>query len=197
VAAGEGHPATRRHISFYMHTAHRRQFLSTYFVYSSYSVHSHSIFLWSRTGQDAVAAGGGHPVTHRHLSFYMHTAHRRYFGFTYSVSLRVCIHTPNFSGRAQVKMQWRQAEGIPQLIAVSPLTRALQTVELGFPNRSSDGAPRPRVVSTSLARERVADHQCDRRRALSVHIYQKIFLRLYIYIYIHIYICVCVCVYRI
>eukprot|EP00967_Tisochrysis_lutea_P060939 scaffold78013_cov37-Tisochrysis_lutea.AAC.2 len=64
-------------------------------------------------------------------------------------------------------MQWRQSEGIPQLIATSPLTRAIQTVEIGFPNRTEDGAPRPPVVATSLARERISHHQCDRRRSVS------------------------------
>jgi hypothetical protein len=64
-------------------------------------------------------------------------------------------------------MQWRQASGIPQLIAVSPLSRALHTAALGFPDRAHYDAPRPPVIATSLARERIGEHQCDRRRPLS------------------------------
>jgi len=46
-----------------------------------------------------------------------------------------------------------------QLVATSPLTRAIQTASIAFPQ------PRPPFISTSLARERVWTHQCDRRRS--------------------------------
>ena len=49
-----------------------------------------------------------------------------------------------------------------QLVTSSPLTRALQTASIAFPDRSKGHV---RFVATSLARERVWNHQCDRRRA--------------------------------
>ena len=52
----------------------------------------------------------------------------------------------------------RDAADMPVLIAVSPLTRTLQTATLVFGNGS---AP---FVATELARERIAAHTCDGRR---------------------------------
>ena len=64
------------------------------------------------------------------------------------------------------KLQWRQTEGIPELVAVSPLTRVLQTASIAWPSTTGRKGemPRPRFVATSLARERVWDHTCDKRR---------------------------------
>lgn len=53
--------------------------------------------------------------------------------------------------------------GLPQLVVVSPLTRTLQTASIAFPS----GGPRPPMVATSLARERIGLHTCDRRRPRS------------------------------
>lgn len=67
-----------------------------------------------------------------------------------------------------MKLQWRQQSGLIQLVAVSPLTRALQTASFGIPSvidpKTNQPWPRPPFVATSLARERVWTHQCDRRR---------------------------------
>lgn len=49
----------------------------------------------------------------------------------------------------------------PDMVAVSTLTRAIQTATLAF----ADG-PFP-FVATELARERIADHECDHRSKLS------------------------------
>jgi hypothetical protein len=56
----------------------------------------------------------------------------------------------------------RAKQGLPQVVVVSPMTRALETAAHAWPNRSS--APRPPMVATSLARERVGNHTCDGRR---------------------------------
>eukprot|EP00966_Prymnesium_polylepis_P298347 6894178-Prymnesium_polylepis.1 len=64
------------------------------------------------------------------------------------------------------KLQWRQRDGLPQLVAVSPLTRTLETACLAFPDESVHGW-RPPFFATSLARERIAEHTCDGRRPLS------------------------------
>ena len=61
-----------------------------------------------------------------------------------------------------MKLQWRQQQQLIELVAVSPLSRAIQTASIGLP--AIDGWPRPPFVATSLARERVWTHQCDRRR---------------------------------
>ena len=53
--------------------------------------------------------------------------------------------------------------GSLELVALSPMTRALQTATLAFPNASA----RPPFVATSLARERVWLHACDGRRPRS------------------------------
>lgn len=66
-----------------------------------------------------------------------------------------------------VKLQWRQRSGLPELVAVSPLTRTLETATIAFPNESVHGY-RPPFVATSLARERIAEHTCDGRRARSI-----------------------------
>ena len=47
-----------------------------------------------------------------------------------------------------------------QLVVVSPLSRAIETAALAFPE---DVQKKP-FVSTSLCRERIWTHQCDRRR---------------------------------
>ena len=57
----------------------------------------------------------------------------------------------------------------PQLVVVSPMTRALQTASLAFvgnPQPAAGQTPlvRPPFVATSLARERVGNHTCDGRR---------------------------------
>lgn len=70
------------------------------------------------------------------------------------------------------KLQWRQEAGSPQLVAASPLTRALQTASFAFPDVPTPApgrAPlrRPPFVATSLARERVGNHSCDGRRERS------------------------------
>ena len=65
------------------------------------------------------------------------------------------------------KLQWRQRSGLPQLVAVSPLTRTLETASLAFPNESVHGW-RPPFVATSLARERIDVHTCDGRRPRSI-----------------------------
>lgn len=72
------------------------------------------------------------------------------------------------------KMQWRQRMGLPQLVAVSPLTRAVQTASFAFaefPPRTKPATPnalmqmyRPPFRATSLLRERVWTHTCDGRR---------------------------------
>ena len=68
------------------------------------------------------------------------------------------------------KMQWRNQAQLVELVAVSPLTRAIQTASIAFPNitvkDATGGEMQRRVpfVATSLARERVWTHQCDRRR---------------------------------
>ena len=56
----------------------------------------------------------------------------------------------------------RMAHPSVQLVATSPLTRAIQTGSLAFPEAQSG---RPPFVATSLARERIWSHQCDRRRS--------------------------------
>ena len=58
-----------------------------------------------------------------------------------------------------------EPEVAPQvrLVVVSPLSRAIQTAALAFPEASS----RPPFLATSLCRERVWTHQCDRRRTRS------------------------------
>ena len=65
------------------------------------------------------------------------------------------------------KLQWRQRSGLPQLVAVSPLTRTLETASIAFPNETVHGW-RPPFVATSLARERIDVHTCDGRRPRSV-----------------------------
>ena len=61
------------------------------------------------------------------------------------------------------QVQQLQASGVSiDLVAVSPLTRAIQTASIGF------ASPRPPFVSTSLCRERVWTHQCDRRRSRAI-----------------------------
>jgi len=67
------------------------------------------------------------------------------------------------------KLQFRQEVGSPQLVAVSPMTRTLQTASLAFPDIPEPAAGRaplvrPPFVATSLARERVGNHSCDGRR---------------------------------
>ena len=47
-----------------------------------------------------------------------------------------------------------------RLVVTSPLSRAIQTATIAF----NVGGPHPPFVATSLARERVWNHQCDRRR---------------------------------
>ena len=53
-----------------------------------------------------------------------------------------------------------------ELVTTSPLSRAVQTASIAFPAESG-GWPmmRPPFVASSLARERVWTHQCDRRRS--------------------------------
>ena len=66
-----------------------------------------------------------------------------------------------------VKQQWRQQKGLPEVVVVSPLTRAIQTATIGFPNTTTANGIKfvaPPFVATSLARERIWIHSCDRRR---------------------------------
>ena len=80
--------------------------------------------------------------------------------------------TPHGEEQARLlagKLQWRQEKGSPQLVAVSPMTRTLQTASLAFldiPNPAYGRTPlrRPPFVATSLARERMGNHTCDGRR---------------------------------
>jgi broad specificity phosphatase PhoE len=51
------------------------------------------------------------------------------------------------------------------LVAVSPMTRTLQTASIAFANASGARVP---FVATSLARERVGHHACDGRRDRSI-----------------------------
>jgi len=66
-----------------------------------------------------------------------------------------------------MKLQFNQRAGLPELVAVSPLTRTLQTATIAFPDESVHPY-RPPFVATSLARERISVHTCDGRRAKSV-----------------------------
>ena len=52
----------------------------------------------------------------------------------------------------------------PELIVVSTLSRTIQTAALAFEGLDGDAKP---YLSTELARERIADHECDHRRPLS------------------------------
>lgn len=56
-------------------------------------------------------------------------------------------------------------------MVVSPLSRAIQTASIGFANATTSTGVRvvaPPFVATSLARERVWVHTCDRRRSRAV-----------------------------
>ena len=64
---------------------------------------------------------------------------------------------------AALAIRLQEHAGSLELVAVSPMTRALQTATLAFPNASA----RPPFVTTSLARERVWLHACDGRRPRS------------------------------
>ena len=64
---------------------------------------------------------------------------------------------------AALASRLQEQVGSLELVAVSPMTRALQTATLAFPNPSA----RPPFVATSLARERVWLHACDGRRPRS------------------------------
>lgn len=67
------------------------------------------------------------------------------------------------SQRLAEKLESRSGPpGQTQLVAVSPLTRAIQTATIAFPSNMT--TTRPQFVATSLCRERVWTHQCDRRR---------------------------------
>ena len=63
------------------------------------------------------------------------------------------------SEKLQTEVRPRWAE----LVVVSPLTRAIQTASIAWPNTTK--WDRPPFVATSLARERISTHQCDRRRS--------------------------------
>ena len=65
-----------------------------------------------------------------------------------------------------MKQAWRQQQGLPELVVVSPLTRAIQTATIGFANHSSPGGDirAPPFIACSLARERIWIHTCDKRR---------------------------------
>lgn len=69
-----------------------------------------------------------------------------------------------------VKQQWRRQQGLPEVVVVSPLSRTIQTATIGFPNMTIAAGtfPAPPMVATSLARERVWIHKCDKRRARDV-----------------------------
>ena len=74
------------------------------------------------------------------------------------------------AGLLAVKGQWRQGASRPQLVVVSPMTRALQTASLAWPDHSGRRPPipfRPPMIATSLARERIGNHTCDGRRSRS------------------------------
>jgi len=64
---------------------------------------------------------------------------------------------------AALASRLQEHAGSLELVAVSPMTRALQTATLAFPSASA----RPPFVATSLARERVWLHACDGRRPRS------------------------------
>lgn len=64
---------------------------------------------------------------------------------------------------AKLQANWPEQAGAMELVAISPLTRTLQTASLVFPAN----ATRPPAVATSLARERVSIHTCDGRRPRS------------------------------
>ena len=64
---------------------------------------------------------------------------------------------------AALALRLQEQVGSLELVAVSPMTRALQTATLAFPNASA----RPPFLATSLARERVWLHACDGRRPRS------------------------------
>ena len=64
---------------------------------------------------------------------------------------------------AKLQANWPKQAGAMELVAISPLTRTLQTASLVFPAN----ATRPPAVATSLARERVSIHTCDGRRPRS------------------------------
>jgi broad specificity phosphatase PhoE len=70
--------------------------------------------------------------------------------------------TPQGESEAEALRQTLLARSLarPELVAVSPLTRALETATIAFGN----GTGAPRYVATSLARERIWDHTCDWRR---------------------------------
>jgi len=75
------------------------------------------------------------------------------------------------SRHLSMKLQWRQQQQLLELVVVSPLSRAVQTASLALP--VIENWPRPPFVATSLARERVWTHQCDRRRPR--HVLEKDF----------------------
>jgi hypothetical protein len=69
---------------------------------------------------------------------------------------------------------WRQSRELAQkmnreepveLVVVSPLSRAIQTGLIAFPEKSSAGPP---FIASSLCRERIDVHMCDRRRSRAV-----------------------------
>ena len=64
---------------------------------------------------------------------------------------------------AALASRLQEQVGPMELVAVSPMTRALQTATLAFPNASAW----PPFLATSLARERVWLHACDGRRPRS------------------------------
>lgn len=107
-------------------------------------------------------AEGLHNKDHREIPTYMAD------GLGHTMTYWDARLTPDGEAQARglhEKMQWRQRAGLPQLVAVSPLTRTLQTASLAFAEfERGKERYRPPFVATSLARERVWTHTCDGRR---------------------------------